>query len=50
MRDPYGALHWEGVDDLELEQLYQDCAFCLYPSRYEGFGLPIVETSPAARR
>jgi glycosyltransferase involved in cell wall biosynthesis len=42
-RDPYGALHWEGVDDLELERLYQDCAFCLYPSRYEGFGLPIVE-------
>ena len=40
---PYAALHWEGVDDLELERLYQDCAFCLYPSRYEGFGLPILE-------
>jgi glycosyltransferase involved in cell wall biosynthesis len=40
---PYGALHWEGVNDLELERLYQDCAFCLYPSRYEGFGLPIIE-------
>jgi len=40
---PYAALHWQGVDDLELERLYQDCAFCLYPSRYEGFGLPIIE-------
>ncbi|HEY2615944.1 MAG TPA: glycosyltransferase family 1 protein [Acetobacteraceae bacterium] len=42
-RDPYAALHWEGVDDLDLARLYRDCAFCLYPSRYEGFGLPIVE-------
>jgi glycosyltransferase involved in cell wall biosynthesis len=42
-QDPYAAIHWEGVDDLELERLYRDCAFCLYPSRYEGFGLPIVE-------
>jgi glycosyltransferase involved in cell wall biosynthesis len=41
--DPYAALHWEGVNDLELERLYRDCAFCLYPSRYEGFGLPIIE-------
>jgi glycosyltransferase involved in cell wall biosynthesis len=41
--DPYGALHWEGVSDSELERLYRDCAFCLYPSRYEGFGLPIIE-------
>jgi glycosyltransferase involved in cell wall biosynthesis len=39
----YVALHWEGIDDLDLERLYRDCAFCLYPSRYEGFGLPIVE-------
>jgi glycosyltransferase involved in cell wall biosynthesis len=41
--EPYGALHWEGVSDNELERLYQGCAFCLYPSRYEGFGLPIIE-------
>lgn len=41
--EPYAALHWEGVDDLQLERLYRDCAFCLYPSRYEGFGLPIIE-------
>jgi glycosyltransferase involved in cell wall biosynthesis len=41
--EPHAALHWEGVNDRELERLYQDCAFCLYPSRYEGFGLPIIE-------
>jgi len=31
------------VDDAELGRLYQGAAFCLYPSRYEGFGLPVVE-------
>ena len=41
--EPYGALHWEGISDSELERLYRDCAFCVYPSRYEGFGLPIIE-------
>ncbi len=41
--EPYGALHWEGISDRELERLYRDCAFCVYPSRYEGFGLPIIE-------
>ena len=29
-------------DDL-LESLYQGAAFCLYPSMYEGYGLPVVE-------
>lgn len=37
------VLHLEGVGDAELERLYRDAAFCLYPSRYEGFGLPIIE-------
>jgi glycosyltransferase involved in cell wall biosynthesis len=37
------VLHWEGIGDAELTRLYRDCAFCLYPSRYEGFGLPIIE-------
>lgn len=31
------------VDDSMLETLYLDTAFCLYPSIYEGFGLPIIE-------
>lgn len=37
------VLHVEHVDDGELEVLYANAAFCLYPSRYEGFGLPVVE-------
>ena len=26
-----------------LRRLYRDAAFCLYPSLYEGFGLPVIE-------
>lgn len=36
-------LHLGAAGDAELERLYRDAAFCLYPSRYEGFGLPIIE-------
>jgi glycosyltransferase involved in cell wall biosynthesis len=32
-----------GADDAKLSALYRDAAFCLYPSRYEGFGLPVIE-------
>jgi glycosyltransferase involved in cell wall biosynthesis len=31
------------ADDATLALLYQQAAFCLLPSRYEGFGLPAVE-------
>ena len=31
------------ADDATLTLLYRDAAFCLFPSRYEGFGLPAVE-------
>jgi glycosyltransferase involved in cell wall biosynthesis len=31
------------ADDTTLSALYRDAAFCLYPSRYEGFGLPVIE-------
>ncbi len=31
------------LDDDELRLLYQHCAVFLFPSRYEGFGLPILE-------
>jgi len=31
------------VSDAELRQLYETAAFLLFPSRYEGFGLPPVE-------
>jgi glycosyltransferase involved in cell wall biosynthesis len=29
--------------DATVSTLYRDAAFCLYPSRYEGYGLPVVE-------
>jgi len=31
------------VSDDELVALYQRCAALVYPSRYEGFGFPLVE-------
>jgi glycosyltransferase involved in cell wall biosynthesis len=31
------------VEDSLLSALYEGAAFCLYPSLYEGFGLPLVE-------
>lgn len=31
------------VDDATLQRLYSQSAFCLYPSLYEGFGLPVIE-------
>ena len=37
------ALHLRHVGEAMLEQIYQGAAFCLYPSVYEGFGLPIIE-------
>jgi glycosyltransferase involved in cell wall biosynthesis len=36
-------IHLDEVWDARLERLYADCAFCVMPSAYEGFGLPIVE-------
>lgn len=32
------------VDDAQLEWLYRHCAFTVYPSLYEGWGLPLVES------
>ena len=32
------------VDDERLDQAYRDCAFTVYPSLMEGFGLPILES------
>ncbi|KUO60167.1 MAG: hypothetical protein APF80_16685 [Alphaproteobacteria bacterium BRH_c36] len=34
----------QGVSDEELDQLYSGCRFSLYPSRYEGWGLPVTES------
>ncbi|WP_339915197.1 glycosyltransferase [uncultured Brevundimonas sp.] len=32
-----------GVSDADLADLYRTCAFTLYPSLYEGWGLPVTE-------
>lgn len=31
------------VDDIELQWLYQNCFSFIYPSLFEGFGLPVLE-------
>ncbi len=36
-------IHLTGVADDTLASLYREAAFCVYPSQYEGFGLPIIE-------
>jgi glycosyltransferase involved in cell wall biosynthesis len=33
-----------GISDPELALLYRNCLFTLYPSRYEGWGLPVTES------
>jgi len=37
------VLHLTGIDEAALNALYAGAAFCLYPSAYEGFGLPVIE-------
>ncbi len=32
------------VSEARLQQLYAKCRFTVYPSRYEGFGLPVAES------
>jgi glycosyltransferase involved in cell wall biosynthesis len=38
-----GLRVFEGAGDAELPGLYSGCVACLYPSYYEGFGLPVLE-------
>jgi glycosyltransferase involved in cell wall biosynthesis len=33
-----------GLSDAELALLYRSCRFTLYPSQYEGWGLPVTES------
>jgi glycosyltransferase involved in cell wall biosynthesis len=43
-------IHFTGfVSDLELLQLYNACEFFVFPSFYEGFGLPVLEAMACAR-
>jgi len=32
------------ISDSELAEAYRDCSFTVFPSRLEGFGLPIIES------
>lgn len=39
-----GRLRWlRGIDQDELLNLYDGSEFCVYPSVFEGFGIPLVE-------
>src|SRR5262249_51816784 len=45
-RDPLvrgRVVHLTGVTNDELHWLYRHCRFSLYPSLYEGWGLPVAE-------
>jgi glycosyltransferase involved in cell wall biosynthesis len=33
-----------GIADAELQKLYRDCLFTIFPSLYEGWGLPVTES------
>lgn len=34
----------DSISDAKLAALYRDCEFTIYPSRYEGWGLPVAES------
>ena len=40
-----GRIHMlNGIEDAELAWYYRHCAATIYPSRYEGWGLPVAES------
>ncbi|MEI8105417.1 MAG: glycosyltransferase family 1 protein [Actinomycetes bacterium] len=45
--DRPGILRLGRVDDQELARLYRGAAVVVYPSRFEGFGMPITEAMAA---
>lgn len=38
-----GFVHNIGADESQMKQLYRDALFFVFPSLYEGFGMPILE-------
>ena len=38
------TLRSEGITDVELAELYRNALFTIYPSNYEGWGLPVTES------
>jgi glycosyltransferase involved in cell wall biosynthesis len=50
--DPYARDHivlLEDINDSELAWLYKHCLFTLYPSLYEGWGIPVGESLAAGK-
>lgn len=43
------VVHLRNITDQELAWYYQNCAFTIYPSIYEGWGLPISESLSLGR-
>ena len=43
------VIHTGYVADEDLPALYSGCAFSVYPSLYEGFGLPVLESMKCGR-
>lgn len=41
--------HSGAIDEIQLEQAYQDCTLSIYPSLEEGFGLPVIESLSRGR-
>src|SRR5438045_6658259 len=40
-----GLVHiLDEIDDAALDRLYRNCLFTVYPSLYEGWGLPVGES------
>ena len=45
MKQKQRPIKWlKHIDQETLEQKYSTCSFTVYPSLYEGFGLPILES------
>ena len=42
IKNVFHILH--GINDATLSWLYRHCLFTVYPSRYEGWGLPVAES------
>ena len=40
---------YEGLTDLQVAELYQTADLVLYPSLYEGFGMPVIEAQRSGR-
>jgi glycosyltransferase involved in cell wall biosynthesis len=50
LRAAHRPLRHEGaVDDVTLNRAYAECAFTVYPSLAEGFGLPVIESLARGR-